>query len=247
MESQNTNFTKILIVEDEILTLNKIKRTLYNGGFTNLKAYQSGEEAIKNYEDDQPQLMIIDVKLRDGMGGVELVKKLIEINAVPGIFLTGFIDDIEVKGLKDFLCINKPYNDATLLKNVELLIDQKVGKFVKEGNFTISDGKMNIPTEQGFSTVTIDEIRYIAAERAYCNIYLNKESGKRFEKASKSMNYVRNILMKSSYADKFMKVHRSHFVNCDYVEEFDGKYLYVDGEKLEVSRSNKKAVRERFL
>ena len=39
--------------------------------------------------------------------------------------------------------------------------------------------------------------------------------------------------------DKFMRIHKSYIVNLEKIETFDSKYVFIDSEKIPLSRNKK--------
>lgn len=64
----------VLIVDDEDLTLRTISRGLVGEGFEVLTA-ASGEEALQLFEDEKPDLVLLDIVL-PGMDGVEVLRQI---------------------------------------------------------------------------------------------------------------------------------------------------------------------------
>ncbi|MGF1697115.1 response regulator [Vibrio kyushuensis] len=89
---------KILLVDDEPLILNGLKRALYGTGWT-IFTEESGQSALKRLETDHVDLIISDM-LMPGMNGAELLE--IVSKTYPSIIrasLSGYSDpDITVKG-----------------------------------------------------------------------------------------------------------------------------------------------------
>jgi len=69
----------VLIVDDEDLTLCTISRGLTAEGFEILTA-ASGEEALHIFEDEKPDLVLLDIVL-PGMDGVEVLRRIKAANA----------------------------------------------------------------------------------------------------------------------------------------------------------------------
>lgn len=119
MEGKKT----VMVIEDEISIQKLIKRILefYN---YNVKEYITGEEALNDLYEVNPDIILLDVGL-PGMSGFEcyseIVKKTKEAN-IPTVFITGRTYDIEIKkrletGRVDFL--TKPFDPLTLKEIIE--------------------------------------------------------------------------------------------------------------------------------
>src|SRR6516164_4940634 len=64
----------ILIVDDEDLTLRTISRALREEGF-DVATAASGEEALRLFDEDQPDLTLLDIVL-PGIDGVEVLRRI---------------------------------------------------------------------------------------------------------------------------------------------------------------------------
>ena len=64
----------VLVVDDEALTLRTISRGLHEEGFEAFTA-TSGEEALKIFEDEKPDLTLLDIVL-PGIDGVEVLRRI---------------------------------------------------------------------------------------------------------------------------------------------------------------------------
>ena len=111
---------KVLLVDDE-----EEIRTLL-GSFLESQGYQvvlasDGNEALDLVETEDPQIIILDLKL-PGLNGIEVCKRLKEqekTRSIPVIIITGFGDNkllsLDV-GADDF--VNKPFDMADILIRV---------------------------------------------------------------------------------------------------------------------------------
>ena len=64
----------ILIVEDEIITVNYIKAGLLKYGFTDISYCLSAEESLERVEEDKPDLILMDISLEERFSGIKLAK-----------------------------------------------------------------------------------------------------------------------------------------------------------------------------
>ncbi|MGK5089504.1 response regulator, partial [Bdellovibrionota bacterium FG-2] len=108
---------KILIVEDDDLARNELKRILTKEGFQVITA-QNGEEGLVKFEQDQPEIIITDLKMAhlDGLQLLRAVKEKSRHTEV--ILVTGHGDSEEAlaalrSGVTCFL--KKPINLDVLL------------------------------------------------------------------------------------------------------------------------------------
>ncbi|GAI24123.1 unnamed protein product, partial [marine sediment metagenome] len=84
--------TKILIVENERIVAEDIKRTLQNLGYTVCPIVTSGDEAVKKAEQESPDLILMDIVLQDEMSGIEAAEQIRTRFNIPIIYLTAYAD-----------------------------------------------------------------------------------------------------------------------------------------------------------
>ncbi len=79
----------ILIVEDERLLLSSLKKALSKDGYQVTTA-TCGEEALDSYKKDNPDIILLDVRL-PGMDGMQVLKKVKSLDgSIPIIIMTAF-------------------------------------------------------------------------------------------------------------------------------------------------------------
>lgn len=107
----------IVIVDDHIDTVDSLSFFLESKGFRTKKCYE-GKSAVKACEEEKPNLLLVDVRMR-GMDGFEVVKSLPKQKFV---FMTGFDDIKEEDQSKYPSCkgvLTKPVDLEDLLKIVK--------------------------------------------------------------------------------------------------------------------------------
>ena len=68
--------TKVFIVEDESIVAKDIQQRLRNLGYDVPSIASTGESAISQIEKNQPDIVLMDIRLKDGMDGVETAEKI---------------------------------------------------------------------------------------------------------------------------------------------------------------------------
>ena len=81
-----TNGARILVVDDEAPIRRWLKVNLETRGYA-VDTAETGEQAITAFENQRPDLLILDL-LMPGMGGVEVVQKLRAVSTLPIIVLS---------------------------------------------------------------------------------------------------------------------------------------------------------------
>ncbi|MBL6929649.1 MAG: response regulator [Rhodospirillales bacterium] len=109
----------ILIVEDNELNMKLINDVLQAADYATVCA-RTGEEALEKFEDQRPDLVLMDIRL-PGISGLEVVAqiratdslKLTPVIAVTAYAMNGDESEIRAAGCDGF--IEKPFSVETLL------------------------------------------------------------------------------------------------------------------------------------
>lgn len=90
----------ILIVEEEYSTVSDLKTILRKLRHNVVAVASSGEEAVQKAGDLNPDLILINIKLKGKISGVEAAKEITGLYKIPIIFLTVFIKNCLIKSLQ---------------------------------------------------------------------------------------------------------------------------------------------------
>ena len=111
---------KILIAEDDPLTLEALSELLRLEGFEVI-AVQNGSEALARWKEDQPDLVCLDIMMPE-MDGYEACRELRKLDAkVPILFLSAKREEMDVVvglelGADDF--IRKPFTSREVMARI---------------------------------------------------------------------------------------------------------------------------------
>ena len=108
---------KILVVEDERIAAEDIAQRIKSIGYRISAIFATGEDALSFIQNTQPDLVLMDVKLKGAIDGIETAKKITAKYDIPIIFLTAYsdkhtIDRIDEAGLHGY--ISKPVEENEL-------------------------------------------------------------------------------------------------------------------------------------
>ncbi len=84
--------TKILVVEDERIVAEDVKRSLLNLGYEVTGMASSGEEALEEVEKHMPDLVLMDIVLQGPLNGIGTTERLRAQYDIPVIYLTAHAD-----------------------------------------------------------------------------------------------------------------------------------------------------------
>lgn len=118
---------RILIVEDEAITALDLKITLIDLGYEVIDTVDNGEDAIKIAVRENPDLTIMDIKLKGEMTGIDVSSKLAELD-LPVIYLTANSDnDTFNKSLANssaYAFIRKPFKKESIKTAIKFAINK---------------------------------------------------------------------------------------------------------------------------
>ncbi len=104
-------FMDILIAEEDERTILDLKAILGTLGHNVVDVASSGEEAIQHAGNLNPDLILINIKLKGEMSGVEAANKILSLYKIPILFITVFIKNCLNKSLQlpeDAIVLSKP-------------------------------------------------------------------------------------------------------------------------------------------
>jgi PAS domain S-box-containing protein len=116
---------RILIVEDERITAEDLEEVLKDLGYEVTAVVSSGEEALHEAERNQPDLVLMDIRIRGDMDGTETARLLRERFDVPVVYLTAHADRDTLERAKHSQPLGyivKPFHEAELHASVEMAL-----------------------------------------------------------------------------------------------------------------------------
>lgn len=116
---------KVAIVEDEFIVALDIKSFLERSGYSIAGIFASGEDLLKTFAEIMPDLVLMDIKIRGKLDGVETAKIVHETYYTPVVLLTAFADDATIARAKitqPFGYIIKPYEERELKTSIEIAL-----------------------------------------------------------------------------------------------------------------------------
>ncbi|NJK42206.1 MAG: diguanylate cyclase [Acaryochloridaceae cyanobacterium SU_2_1] len=117
--------SKILVVEEEGLIALDIENHLLNLGYQVPGIADTGSRAISLVLESQPDLVLMGIRLKGEMDGIEAAAKITAHLNIPIVFLTAFADPQtldRVKQVSPFGYILKPFNAVDLQISIEIAL-----------------------------------------------------------------------------------------------------------------------------
>ncbi len=225
---------KILIVEDESIIAKDIQSSLKGLGYDVTAIVNSGDKAIKELEENRPDLVLMDIMLKGTMTGIEVAKEVKERFSLPVVFLTAYADDTTLNKAKitePYGYIIKPYREKELHTTIEMALYkyEKDEEVKKERNLyhSLIENKESkdsifVRADYRLNKINFEDIYYVEALKDYVVINTADNS------------YTTHTTMKEMVrilpAKDFVRIHRSFIVNLDKIFSIKYPDLVIEGK-----------------
>ena len=116
------NGWKILVVEDEAIIALDIQSILSKIGFGQSEVVHSGEESIQKVAAGRPHLVLMDIKLKGKLDGIQAAHEIFYQYNVPVVYITAFGDEGTLKranGTARYGFITKPFEETVLQSTIQ--------------------------------------------------------------------------------------------------------------------------------
>jgi PAS domain S-box-containing protein len=116
---------KILIVEDEAIIAMEVESQLQSLGYQVTSVVDTGEKAIKKAEEEKPDLILMDIRIKGEMDGIETAEEIRNKFGIPVIFSTAYLDQERIERAKitmPFGYVLKPILERDLRVTIEMAL-----------------------------------------------------------------------------------------------------------------------------
>ncbi len=217
----------ILIVEDEFLVGADIEESLISLGYTVQNCVASGLAAIAEVERKLPDVILMDIRLKGEMTGIEAAKLIREQHDVPIIYLTANADIGTIEQAKTSLpygYIIKPFSEKDLQTSIEIARF----KFENDIKMKIESDQYNALFKQGekderhlffdgatgLTKILPGDVYYIEEDDGKCKVH--------FRESTAIIMRSLNQIQKRFPQDRFFRINQHCIINIDKV--FLAKY-----------------------
>jgi DNA-binding LytR/AlgR family response regulator len=240
------NTPAILVLEDDCLIANHIKRIIEKKGYKVAGIATKRSEALAIASSQQLSLVIADVGLANNDCGIDVVNHIRLFHPVPVVFLTAYSDEQTMEKIllaKPSAYLNKPFTEHELLANVDIAIlnhlqlqGQMRFPLLDEGN--VNGDFIFIPTGKGFRRISKKEIRYIEASGSYVNVYTP---------CGVQMISTNIGSLERQLADPtFIRVSRKHLINIERIDAIENSCIIMEGRCLPIGDVYRQGVLSRL-
>lgn len=239
---------RILIVDDESLARDRIKRILQEQNEHELVGEaQNGQEALQKIDSLHPDVVLLDIRM-PGIDGLEVARHLVDMEEPPAVIFVTAYDDYALEAFKvnavDYLL--KPVRAERLSEALQKI--SKPNKTQWRNLNRQEDGKpkarthISSRTRRGIVLVPIGEVFYFRAEHKYVTVR-HKDGEVLIEDTLKDLE--------NEFGERFLRIHRNCLVSREHIQALEKNTnaqpcIRLRGvpETLEVSRRHLAKVRQ---
>jgi len=116
---------KILIVEDEVIIALQLESQMQSLGYEVTSVVNTGEKAIEKAETDKPDLILMDIRIKGEMDGIETAEVIRNKFNIPVVFSTAYLDHERIERAKitmPFGYVLKPIQERDLRVTLEMAL-----------------------------------------------------------------------------------------------------------------------------
>ena len=107
--------TRVLIIEDEPMIMMQLEDLAISLDHEVCGTARTHAEAIAAVQKEKPGLVLADIQLADGSSGLEAVKEILAISAVPVVFITAYPERLLTgERLEPAYLVTKPFREQTV-------------------------------------------------------------------------------------------------------------------------------------
>ncbi|MBK7379181.1 MAG: PAS domain S-box protein [Ignavibacteriales bacterium] len=227
----------ILVVEDETIVANNIKKRLESCGYIVNRIVNNADDAFKFASELKPDIVLMDIKLKGKTDGIEAAEKIQGKINIPVIFLTSYADENtfqKAKAIMPFGYLIKPFESKELERTVELALF----KHAMELKIKQSEQRLALAVRAGKTGIW--EF-YPSEKRLFADDSLKHLLG---YSDLESLNSVEDFLslVHPDDRNKVLEIINSQVPIYNEGDEFELKVLKKDGSIIWVSCASKKQI-----
>ena len=226
---------KIGIVEDEMVIEAVIQDCLLKLGYETTEPASNYAEALEMLHNEQPDLVILDIRIAGKKDGIQVAEYIREHYAMPLIFLSAFSDKdtiVRAKKTNPNAYLLKPFTQNDLFAAIEIAISnfeaQKNAQTFTPSSLLVKDG-------YDIHKIAFSEIVYMQSADNYVQLFL--DNGK-------------TVLTRSTIAEMqgripeaiFCRISRSCIINVHCVTAVEKKQVMLKEHTLDISATFRDAL-----
>lgn len=221
---------RILIVEDEVLIAEMLRRYLCANGHQVVGTAASYNEAIELFLREKPDLILLDIQLNGPQTGIDFAHFVQSWgDRQPVIYLTSQMDKRSIQQARQTFpagYLAKPIHKESLYTTIEMAMYRHSTPRIDEPVLNLPDRQLKVP---------LSDILYLKADHVYVEIHT---VGPKKHVVRSALSKLLQLLPHSL----FVQTHRSFVVQIKKVSHWNHRKLYINNTAIPLARSHKKTV-----
>lgn len=226
---------KILIVEDELIIAKDVELTLKNFNYDVIGTLSSADDVLDFLTKKTPDLILMDIRIKGKISGIELSLIIKELYSIPVIFLSAFSDQPtfeKAKKAEPYGYLIKPVKEDDLNSTIQMAL-YKHKKDVEKGillesperaySAAFADDFIFVKVSNKIVKIHTKDIYFVEALKDYVSI---NTIDKRYTIHS-TMKEIESKLERFN----FIRVHRSYIVRIDKISSIEFPNLTLEDDK----------------
>lgn len=230
---------RVLILEDEFITLDNLKETIIDLGYAVSGTAMTAQKAIGILEQGTTDIAILDIKIKGDRSGIWVAEQIRDKYQIPFIFLTAFSDKNTLKPAAETLpagYLVKPFTTADIYSSIEIAIQkyQQTSFQQETSEREVGEGYIYIKEDYKFIKIALADLMYVEVIKNYLQLQLTNNR----------QHLIRSTLkqFKDQLSEhQFLQPHRSFLVNEKYIEKVGPNAIWVNETEIPISRRMKEA------
>lgn len=223
------NKIKVLVVEDSGLIAEDIAFKLKKHNFEVMAIVDKGEDAIDFLKKNEPDLVLLDIKLAGALDGISTAYIINNSYDLPIIYLSDLADAETLhraKLTRPSNYLTKPFNEADLVRAIDLAFSNFSTQPLPQA--TEKKDHIFITDDNTYVRISLKDIVFLHADRSYCNI------------VTEDKTYVQSISMNHVFEQiknkDFIRIHRSSIINISKITAIEGNMVKLGKHTVEISK-----------
>ena len=245
--------TNVLVVEDEKIVSKDIQFSLKKLGYNVVGTADTGESAVEIALETKPDIILMDIKLKGDMTGIEAAASIRNQYNVPIVYLTANTDQgtiQEAKETEPHGYIIKPFKEVDIHTTIEMAIykHRKEKEVLQERDTLynlVEEAKEGVDhifvkSNSRFVKLKLEDIYFVEALKDY--VVINT-----LEKRYTIHSTMKDIEARLP-SDRYMRVHRSFIVNVERIAAIEQPNIILENDKkvIPIGGSYKEALNSRI-
>lgn len=229
---------KILIVEDDVTTQERLAAVLSQFGYEVVGYSDSVAEALSMIQSRKPDLLLLDVHLgQEKATGIDLAREVRKFSDMPIIFLSvyqrqDYVQHAQFLGAHSYM--TKPFREFDLRTAIDFAIQDYAQRGTPLNEPPVPKRDLFVLTaDQAYQKVLVRDIAYVQAQGSSVDIYTL--DGRKFTQSCNLKSFERQS---NPTEPHLIRIHRSYLVNEAAIESLSRSYQLTlsNGEGLPVGK-----------